>query len=96
MVTEKIELKNPERFTKTHTISGEKLVRAAEDACERLRKMAMAHPGQFPGTWPTDFKFRWGENNNWVTGMYTGCYWLAYELTGDPFFRKEAESQLES
>lgn len=38
MVTEKIVLNNSERFAKPHTISKEKLVKAASDACDRLKK----------------------------------------------------------
>ncbi|MBR5140398.1 MAG: glycoside hydrolase family 88 protein, partial [Clostridia bacterium] len=34
------------------------------------------------------------DNVNWIHGMYTGCYWLAYEITGEKIFRDIAESQL--
>lgn len=96
MVTQKIILEKPERFLKPHTISKEKLEAAATKACERLANMAKSHYGLFPSNWSTDFKYKWGRNNNWVSGMYTGCFWLAYELTGDKFFREVAESHLDS
>jgi unsaturated chondroitin disaccharide hydrolase len=96
MVTQKIILEKPERFLKPHTISKSKLEAAAEKACERLANMAKSHYGLFPSNWSTDFKYKWERNNNWVSGMYTGCFWLAYELTGDKFFREVAESHLDS
>jgi len=96
MVTEKIILQNPERFAHPHIISESKLRKAVSEAADRLAKMAKAHPGEFPSNWATDFQYTWAENKNWVAGMYTGCYWLAYELTGDPFFRKVAESHFDS
>jgi unsaturated chondroitin disaccharide hydrolase len=96
MVTEKITLQNHNRFAKPHTISKAKLERAAEKACERLANMAKAHYGLFPSNWSTDFLYKWDRNSNWVSGMYTGCFWLAYQLTGDEFFRQVAESHLDS
>ena len=96
MVTEKIILENPERFAKPHEISMAKLTSAAEKACDRLANMAKAHYGLFPSNWSTDFNYTWDRNKNWVAGMYTGCFWLAYQLTGDKFFREVAESHLDS
>ena len=48
----------------------------------------------FPGTCSKEYKYVRAENKNWVGGMYTGCYWLAYELTGNEFFREVAERHL--
>lgn len=96
MVTEKILLQNPERFKEPHEISRTKLEKAAWQACERLAYMAKAHYGLFPSNWSTNFLYTWDKNKNWVSGMYTGCYWLAYQLTGDKFFREVAESHLDS
>ena len=96
MVTEKIILNNPERFSEPHEISKAKLEKAAEKACERLANMAKSHYGLFPSNWSTDFKYTWDRNKNWVSGMYTGCFWLAYQLTEDKFFREVAESHLDS
>ena len=92
MVTEKITLNNPERFQKACDIPREKLIKAAERATDKLAAFAKKNPCSFPGTRSIDYKYVCAENENWEAGMYTGCYWLAYEITGDPFFRKEAES----
>lgn len=73
MVTEKIVLENPKRFSKPHSIPKSKLESAAQLACDRLANMAKAHYGQFPHTYSTDFLYQpWGRNDNWVTGLYTG------------------------
>ena len=97
MVTEKITLNSPEIFEKERRISKEKLTRAAEAATDKLEALAKKYGEElFPATHSTDFKYEMGENNNWVCGMYTGCYWLAYEITGNKFFREVAEKQLSS
>ena len=31
-------------------------------------------------------------NDGWTCGMYVGCYWLAYELTGDKWYKDTAEA----
>ena len=94
MVTQKIKLNNPERFSKPHKIPREKLEAALKVACERLAKMAREHGVTFPIAFSKNYKYEFKDNANWVDGMYTGCFLLAYQLTGDEFFKKEAEKQL--
>ena len=94
MVTEKITLNNKERFQKPCEIPREKLIRAAEKATDKLEQLAKKYGVAFPTTRSIEYKYVCGENNNWEAGMYTGCYWLAYQLTGNKFFRKEAEKHL--
>ena len=94
MVTKKITLDAPERFAKAHTIPKEKLEAAAKAACAKLKANAEKYGYGFPGTCSVDYKYVRAENKNWECGMYTGCFWLAYELTGDEFFRNVAEEML--
>ena len=96
MVTEKITLNNPERFSKVHEIPREKLLIAAERACAKLEANARKYGLGFPGTCSVDYKYVRDINKNWECGMYTGCFWLAYELTGNEYFRQCAEEQLAS
>ena len=94
MITEKITLQNPDRFAKPHTISRDKLVKAAEAATDKLEELAKKYGVAFPETRSIEYKYKCAENKNWEAGMYTGCYWLAYEITENEFFRKEAEKHL--
>ncbi len=90
MVTDKIILNNQERFEKNHVIPKEKLLSAVEKACDKL--LINAKSRGFPGTCSENYKYTFTENINWESGMYTGCYWLAYELTRDKVFKNIAES----
>ena len=36
------------------------------------------------------------ENTHWMTSFWTGQLWLAYAVTGDDAFRREAERRLAS
>lgn len=100
MNREKITLTNPERFSGKYVIAKEKLEAAAKAATDKLKAKALEFMKEgeigkdFPGTCSVDFKYVRNENKNWECGMYTGCYWLAYELTGDEFFREIAEKHL--
>ena len=94
MIKRNIVLNNPERFANPHTISREKLMRAAEKATDKLEALAKKYGVAFPGTRSIEYRYACAENKNWEAGMYTGCYWLAYEITGNKFFREEAEKHL--
>ncbi len=94
MVTKRIILERPERFEKIHTIPRAKLLEAAKRATDKLRTLAEKYGNTaFPGTCSKDYAYACDINKNWECGMYTGCYWLAYLLTGDGFFRRVAEEQ---
>ena len=85
-----ITLERPERFSDVPVISREKIDRAIAVAAERLERMGTRHGLDFPGTSASDMKYQYGPNNNWGCGMYVGCYWLAWQLTGVGFFKKRA------
>ncbi len=96
MVTQKITLNNPERFAKEHRIPKEKLDKAIAAATAKLEQWIDEHGYEFAGTCSKEFKYPFGANNNWITGMHTGAYWLAYELTGKEKFREAAEAQVKT
>ena len=95
MVTEKITLERAERFSKPHKIDRQKLIKAAEKACDKLMATYKKNGAGFPDTRSIDFKYVLSEKTNWESGMFTGCFWLAYELTGDKAFRTIAESHFD-
>ncbi len=98
MVTEKITLERPERFATPHTISRDKLIKAAEKATDKLEMLSKKYGDDFPTTRSIDYKYVCGPtpHGSWEEGMYTGCYWRAWELTGNKYFRDCAERQLAS
>lgn len=97
MITEKIVLKNPERFAKVSEISRAKIEAAAEAAVNKLEERTKTFGlDSYPWMCTKNYRYVPRPNNDWQHGMYSGCYWLAYELTGNKFFRECAEYQLKS
>jgi len=86
-----ITLERPERFTTPFTIPKEKLEAAANEALRMLRKMGEEGGVAFPNS-GAGFRYSFDENKSWTHGMYAGCYWLAYELSGDKWFLDMAEA----
>ena len=79
-----IKLNNPEKYAKVPVISEEKIEKAVEQALARLERMGRKNGVSFPGL-ILDSQYKFGPNNNWVHGMYAGCYWLAAKLGGKNF-----------
>lgn len=77
----------PERFKSVYKIDQKKLQDAADRATEKLKAFSLEHGTKFIETSSTDYKYRETANNNWTCGMYTGCYLMAYQLTGDLWFK---------
>ena len=92
MKRQNITLDKPERFATVPTISKEKIEKAIAQATERLERMGKKHGLDFPGNWAVYNQYEYAHNRNWVGGMYTGCYWLAYQLTGKAWFRTQAQA----
>lgn len=88
-----IELTNPERFTESYRIPPEKIDRAICAALEKLERNMPRFKDCFAETRSTDYRYPTGKNDNWVCGMETGLYWLAYELTGKKEFLELADSK---
>ena len=86
----------PERFKQAYTIDREKLEGAAEAAIEKLKAFVTENGTGFLGTSSTDYKYTSSANSNWVCGMYTGSYLMAYQLTGDDRFKNVVESHIDT
>ena len=64
-------LNNPERFSKPHTISREKLEAAAKAACDKLKAFAIKNGTEgFPGTCTVNKKYVLDINKNWEGGNH--------------------------
>lgn len=96
MLKRNITLLKPERFAAPHPIAPEKIDRAIEKALEKIEKNIKAWGDGFVGTYTTGYKYPIGENNNWVCGMHTGLYLLAWELSGKQIFLDAAKAHLET
>ena len=86
----------PGRFKKAYTIDRSKLEAAAAAATEKLLAIAEESGGKFPKTCSEDYQYVYGENNNWTSGMYTGSYLMAYQLTGDERFAEIVDDHIDS
>lgn len=91
-----IKLNNAERFQESFSVSEEKLSAAIEAAVSKLRDKIDVYTDGFPHTSSRNFRYKIVENSNWVCGLQTGCYLLAYELTGDTAFLEVAGHHLKS
>ncbi len=89
-----VKLNVKERFSESHTISKDKLVKAAQKATDKLLYNYKTKGFGFPNTCSDNYKYKLSEKTNWESGMYTGCFWLAYEITGEKIYKDIAESHL--
>ncbi len=62
-------------------------------AVEAIRRNIPRFGDQYPHN-GEGLRYRLTENNHWMTSFWTGQLWLAYHLTGDETFRREAERRL--
>ena len=86
----------PERFMKPYELPKEKLDKAIAQALAKLEKNLPRWEYGFVGRGEDVNHYKEVPNNNWVHGMNTGTYWLAYELSGNEKFRQVAEKMLPS
>ncbi len=91
-----ITLQNESRFLEPHPIDRAKLIKAAEKATDKLLERTKRLGFGYPGTCSKDFRYQLTDATNWESGMYTGCFLLAYELTGEKAFKDIALSHLAS
>ncbi len=96
MIRGNIKLQNEERFKDSYRIPEEKLKNALNVVVDKLREKTEIYKEQYPSNYCIGFKYQLGPNNNWIHGMHTGCYLLAYEVTGDTSYLDVAKHQLRS
>ncbi len=82
-----IKLSAPERFEDGFRISREKLHGSAEKILSKLSLKADLYKEKFPIEANAEKnRYNLAANESWTHGMHTGCYLLAYELTGDKMY----------
>lgn len=101
---QKVALQNQKRYQEEVNIPREKLEQAFARALKRLEqnaekfgdKMVVPVNGWYTGN-PKGFSYNrydGTERVTWTTGMWTGLYWLAYQVTGEEKLRRVAESHM--
>ena len=90
------EIDVPDRFKQAYSIDRAKLESAAAAATGKLLMLAEEDGGGFPKTASTNHQYVYSTNNNWICGMYTGSFLMAYQLTGDARFSDIVEEQIDS
>lgn len=94
MITHKIPLNNPERWQQDYRLEKSKIIKAAEKATDKLEALIPKYKDAFA---EGGYVYRMQEANQWWTaGFQTGCFWLAYEITGNKAFKDVAEHHFTS
>ncbi|MBR5505522.1 MAG: glycoside hydrolase family 88 protein [Clostridia bacterium] len=98
MIRGSIKLNNIERYAGGYDISQEKIQNAIKRATDKLYSIAeRLGYDKFPtGESENPKLYSPGPNDNWICGMYTGSFLLAYELTGDKKFLDVATKHMET
>ncbi len=105
MLFENVKIENQERFKYGADLTEREVKNALDAAIEMLRVSLPRFVGKFPEP-ATGFytgapsgrsvnRYREVDEPGWISGMWTGLYWLIYELTGDNAFKNAAMSQIE-
>lgn len=94
MLTHPITLNDPQRFATTVRISEEEINHAISLAEQKLLQGLPRLADDFTPPETINFKYEPRSNNEWTSGMNTGVFWLAYELTGNQAFYDAAKKQV--
>ncbi len=99
MVEQKIILQNPERFEGDYEISKIKLENTLQKVLDKLESKIPQYKDWFTRGAASDMDphiYRLIPNNNWVCGMHTGIFYMAYELSGNKKFLDVANGHLKT
>jgi len=89
-VIEAVPIEDEARFATETTVDKAFATAAMDRAVEKLRKNIDKFSASFPQPYSVDDTYVTDSDINWTSGMLTGCYWLAYEYTGDEVFKEAA------
>lgn len=98
---ENVILDNPGRFLNASELKLDKVEKAMENAIMCIKKAIPRFENSFPecAMWQSKYditvnKYLSVDIPDWTSGLWTGMYWILYELTGDAEFRNAAESHI--
>ncbi|WP_439836212.1 glycoside hydrolase family 88 protein [Aeromonas enteropelogenes] len=76
-------------------ISNEEVVDELRWTCQKLKKLIDKVGTEFPSACAVDNKYLLKKNNDWTNGFWTGMLLIAYEFTGDTFFKDKLDGLLD-
>jgi len=94
MVKQQVVLTSKQRFESPYRLDHNKVIKAAEKALDKLEKNINNYKYGFVESGDR-YKFS-SINQYWTHGMQTGCFWLAYEISGNRIFKDVAEHHIAS
>lgn len=99
MIRGNVTLNNPSLYEMDYEISNEKLCMAIDHALTKLSSKISKFGSMFPVgrlDQPYGKVYKMGGNEHWTCGLHTGCFLLAYELSGEKKFLEVAQSHMAS
>ncbi|HHQ4780923.1 TPA: glycoside hydrolase family 88 protein [Aeromonas veronii] len=65
-------------------------------ACHKIKTLAIKMGDKFPSACAVNNRYLLKENNDWTNGFWTGMLLIAYEFTGDVFFKNKLQEIIDS
>lgn len=95
MYPKNIELKSKEFFSHEFRVDDAKIKKAVENAIARLEMSLDRFYDELPLPAAANKRYKGNNTPDWKNGMAVGMYWLAYMITKDDKFKKNAENLTE-
>ncbi|MFQ1818517.1 hypothetical protein ACK37D_09970 [Aeromonas veronii] len=65
-------------------------------ACHNIKTLAIKMGDKFPSACAVNNRYLLKDNNDWTNGFWTGMLLIAYEFTGDVFFKNKLQEIIDS
>lgn len=89
-------IRNQQKYRNKPDASKPYIEQAMHFVLQKIDENLITFTESFPGPVSNNNAYSPTGNTDWTTSFWTGLLWLAYEVTGDPKYRKVAEIHLKS
>lgn len=89
-------IRDQQKFNDKPDMDKPHLEQAMQYILQKIDENLAVFTESFPGPVSTNNVYSPTDNTDWTTSFWTGMLWLAYEVSGDPKYRKVAEIQIKS
>ncbi len=89
-------IREQQKFSDKPDMDKPHLEQAMQYILQKIDENLAVFTESFPGPVSTNNVYSPTDNTDWTTSFWTGMLWLAYEVSGDPKYRKVAEIQIKS